>query len=113
MITSELRRCRGPDRPRRSPSGKLLHIIPFISMKIHTTARLEGSVVTGDFEVREKENELYAVLQPVEGVGWLVAKLDPGKVESPAPGQHMPLNYTGLIGTEGNPAQRVPFDFFS
>lgn len=81
-------------------------------MKIHTAARLEGSIVTGDFEVRKKEDELYAVLQPVEGVGWLVARLDPSKMESPVPGQNAPLRYSGLIGTEGNPAQRVPFDFF-
>ena len=82
-------------------------------MKIHTTARLEGSTLTRDFEVREKDNELYAVLQPIEGVGWLVAKLDPGRIESPAPDQIAPRRYTGLIGTEGNPAERVPFDFFS
>jgi hypothetical protein len=81
-------------------------------MKIHATARLEGSVFTGEFDVQKKGEEYYAVLQPVEGVGWLVAKLDPGKLENPVPGQLTPPLYTGLLGTEGNPAQRVPFDFF-
>lgn len=82
-------------------------------MKIHSTARLEGRTLTSDFEVRKKDRDLYALLQPIEGVGWLVAELDPGKIQIPGTGSQTPIEYKGLIGTEGNPARRVPFDFFA